>query len=254
MKPLIVANWKMAPATLADAKRLMYVTKRALTAVNTLQVVIAPPAVFLHSIAKGNRSKKISFAAQNMHWKKGGAYTGEISPQQIVDAGGVYVLIGHSERRAAGESNNEIRKKVASALENKLIPILCIGERERTEDGEYLKVLADQISSGIADVPKGRLKDVIIAYEPVWEIGGEQAMKPEEMHGTALYIRKLLAAAHGRIGIGLPILYGGSVNEENAKEMLAEAEIDGLLVGHVSIDARRFAALIESLRTFKRRA
>jgi triosephosphate isomerase len=245
---LIVANWKMHPPTLADAKRLFEITKRAVSAARSYQVVVAPPAVFLRDIAKGYRGKRILCAAQNMHWEESGPYTGEISPGQVKDAGASYVLVGHTERRVRGETNEDTARKMAAAAAHKLMPILCIGEAQRNPDGEYWNVLSRQLLIGMCEMPKASLKDVIIAYEPVWAVGAPNPMEPEDMHGTAIFIRKTLVQAYGRPGLEIPILYGGAIDEASAAPMLLEGDVEGLLVGRVSTDGRRFARLLEAVR------
>lgn len=248
MSAVIVANWKMHPLNVRAAKVLLSATKKALNSTKGISVIVAPPSIFLRDLAKGNKSNKVSFSAQNAHFDKDGAHTGEISMPMIRDAGASYVLVGHSERRAAGETNADTRKQVAAALDARIKPILCIGEKDRDEEGDYLEGFAQQILEGLADVPKTSLKNVAIAYEPVWNIGGEKSMQPHMMHETVLYIRKILMEPFGKAAMTIPILYGGSITESNAKDMLKEGEVQGLLVGHVSVDPIRFSSLIKSLK------
>jgi len=245
---LLIANWKMNPQTAADAKRLLEITKRSLGNARSYKVVLAPPSVFMRELTKTYRGKKISFAAQNIHWDIAGSHTGEVSAVQVRDAGASYTLVGHAERRAAGESIEDVRRKMALASSAGLIPVLCIGEKERKPDGEYLRIIAEQLITGVEDVPRGKLKEVIVAYEPVWAIGGKEAMKPEDMHGMAIYIRKVLGRVHGRVGLQIPILYGGSIDDKSAPAMLSEGDVDGLLVGRASLDGRSFSLLLEALR------
>lgn len=244
MTTLIVSNWKMNPRTLKEARRITQATKKAIEKHRGVRGVIAPPAVFLRDLAGRSRSKKVMFGAQNIHWEKEGSHTGEHSPPQMKEAGAKYVIIGHAERRALGETDEDVRKKVAAALDAKLTPILCFGESKRDEEGAYLSVLAEQLRVGLADVPKEKSKRVIVAYEPVWAIGAEAAMDAHAVHETALYIKKILTGEYGT-GASLPrILYGGSVNEENASELLSHGEIDGFLVGRASADPEQVSALI----------
>ena len=245
MNTLIVANWKMHPQGLSGAKALVAVTKKAVIAAKTITVVIAPPAVFLRDVAKGAKNPRFSFAAQNAHYEKEGAHTGEVSMAEVKDAGASYVIIGHAERRALGESDDDTRKKVAAAIAIGLKPILCVGEKARDEEGDYLQGFSDQVLIGLADVPKNKLKMVTIAYEPVWAIGGKEAMSPNAMHEMSLYIHKLLIEPFGKAALSIPILYGGSIDEGNARVMLAEGEVQGLLVGRVSAEADRFASLLK---------
>lgn len=248
MAALIVANWKMHPQTLSGAKVLVAASKRALGTKKGVSLIIAPPATLLRELAKGSRSNKVSYAAQNVHFEKEGAFTGEISAWQAKDAGAHHILIGHSERRATGETADDTRKKVTAALAAGLRPILCVGERVRDDEGDYLEEFSQQVLIGLADVPKQKLKDVIIAYEPVWNIGKEESMTPHLMHEMSLYIRRLLMEPFGKAALSIPILYGGSITEMNAQAMLDEGEVQGLLVGHVSVDPVRFGMLLRSIK------
>lgn len=244
---LIVANWKMHPPTFREAKKLLEKAKKAASKRKHISLVIAPPSVYMRELAKGARGARLAFAAQNAHWEKGGAYTGEISMQQVKDTGASYVLVGHSEVRARGESNDDTRKEIAAALSAKLTPILCIGENERLPSGAHFSVIREQIGIGLKDVPQSALSRVIIAYEPVWAIGGEKTLTPRDMHEMAIFIRKTIVDAHGAQGYNVRILYGGSVSENSAYPMLQDGDVSGLLVGHVSVDADRFAELLASL-------
>ena len=248
MNALIVANWKMHPKTLREAKRLVSVTKKALGSSRAVTVVVTPPSVFLRDLAKGASSRGLSYAAQNVHWEESGAHTGDVSVSQVKDAGAKWVLIGHSERRALGETNADVRKKVAAALEADLKPIIAVGEQDRDADGAYLRTFSEQVITALAGVPKGALKDVTIAYEPVWAIGGTEAMPPNQVHETVLYIRKLLFEVYGKPALSIPILYGGSVEDDDAAAMMTEGEVQGLLVGHASVDAKRFPRLIKRVK------
>lgn len=245
---MIVANWKMHPQNLAGAKVLVSATKKAVAKLTGVSVVIAPPAVFLRDIAKGPKNAKVAYAAQNMHWDAEGSHTGEISASEVKDAGATYVLIGHAERRALGETNEDTRKKVARAIEAGLKPILCVGESSRDEDGEYLQGFAEQVLTGLADVPKAKLKQVVIGYEPVWAIGAKASMSPNAMHEMSLYIRKVLMEPFGKPALQVPVLYGGSIDEGNARAMLEGGEVQGLLIGRASADPVRIAALLAAIR------
>lgn len=248
MNALIVANWKMHPKTLREAKRLVTVTKKALGSSRAVTVVVAPPAVFLRDLAKGASSRSLPYAAQNVHWEEVGAHTGDTSIPQAIDAGAKWVIIGHSERRALGETNADVRKKVAAVIEDDLKPIICVGEQERDTEGAYLRTFSEQVITALAGVPKGALKDVTIAYEPVWAIGGTETVSPSKVHETVLYIRKLLFEVYGKPALSIPILYGGSVEDDDVVAMMTEGEVQGVLVGHASVDAKRFPRLIKRVK------
>lgn len=247
MKAIVVANWKMHPASFREAKRLLEVTKRATERAHGVSVIIAPPSIFLRELRKVSHGKKISFAAQSAHFENVGAHTGEISMHQVKDARVPYVLIGHAERRAAGESNEDTRKKIVSALANGITPILCVGEKERSHSGEHFTTIRDQLRTAFMDVQPQKVSRVLIAYEPVWAIGAQTAMSPRDMHEMAIFIRKTIVELHGEAGHALTILYGGSVEEKNAGDMVRHGDVKGLLVGRASEEAVRMIALLQAL-------
>jgi len=246
-KPLIVANWKMNPGTLRQAKELFEATRNAAEKAKGVSLVVAPPTIFLRELHARYRGRLIHFAAQDISEASEGAHTGGTSLSQVKEAGASYVIIGHSERRAAGETNDDTRKKVAAALAAKVTPILCVGERERASSGEHLNVVREELRVAFADVPPTRLSSVIVAYEPVWAIGGEEAMKPRDMHEMAIFIRKTLVGLYGEGARSLKIIYGGATTESNAPDMLRQGDVTGFLVGHVSLAPERFSVLLANL-------
>jgi len=248
MKSIIVANWKMKPASFREAKRLFDATKKVAEKCPAISLIVAPPALYLRDLASGYRGKRISFAIQNAHAEASGAYTGEISLAQARDAGASYVLVGHSERRAMGETDEDTQKKVSAALKAKMTPILCVGESLRAQGGEHFNIVAEQLRVGLRDVPPEKITKVILAYEPVWAIGGETTMSPRDMHTMAIFIRKTIVGIYGDVGHKVKILYGASVGEKNASAMVREAHVHGFIVGHVSTDAERFAALLKVIQ------
>jgi len=171
MKSIVVGNWKMNPATLREAKKLLDATKKAADTAKHVTLVVAPPVIFLHDLRAAYKGKRVAFAVQNASSEPSGAHTGEISMAQAADAGASYVIIGHAERRGMGETNDDTRKKVAAALAFKMTPILCVGETARASDGAYFNVVKEQLRLGLADVPSPKLGAVIITYEPLWTIG-----------------------------------------------------------------------------------
>ena len=246
MKSIVVANWKMNPPTFRAAKKLLEVTKKSAERSGAL-IVVAPPAIFLRELRQLYRGKRLAYAVQNAHFEGSGAYTGEISLQQAHDAGASYVVIGHAERRAMGESEDDTRKKVAAALARSMTPILCVGEKSRSASGEYFGVVKQQLRAGFTNVPAGKVARVIVAYEPIWAIGAEAAMSPRDMHEMSIFMRKTIVEMHGEPGHRVIILYGGSIDEKNAGEMLRLGDVRGLLVGRASADPVRVSALLRSL-------
>jgi len=247
MKSLVIGNWKMNPATYGQAKLLFDATRRAAEKAKSVSVVVAPPSIFLRELRNSYKGKRVSFAVQNGNAEPAGAYTGEISFAQSKNAGAAYAIIGHAERRGMGETNDDTRKKVAAALSLKITPVLCVGEKERTSDGGHFNIVGEQLRAGFADVQPPQVSRVVVAYEPLWAIGGSKTMGPRDMHEMAIFIRKTLVEARGQGGMNMKILYGGSVDETNAGEMLVLGDVHGLLVGRASEDGAKFAALLQSL-------
>jgi triosephosphate isomerase (TIM) len=243
-KVLVVANWKMNPENIEKAKEIFQGTKKTVKSLKNTTVVICPPFVYLSDLEKVNDSK-IILGAQDMFWEKSGSFTGEISAGMLKEEG--YVILGHSERRELGETDEMIAKKIASAIKSCLKPILCVGEKKRDDHGEYLHFLKNQIISSLGKLPKKSLEKLVIAYEPIWAIGKseDEAMKPTDIHETSLYIKKVLAEIYDpKIALSIPILYGGSVSYKNALEIITLGEVQGLLVGHESLKIERFSELL----------
>lgn len=245
---LIVANWKAYIEDLSKAKKLVSIAKRLARGTKT-RVVLAPPATFLSILADGNTSA-VQFAAQDVSATTGGAKTGELVARSYATAGATYAIIGHSERRAMGDTPTIVAEKLAHALAHDLTPILCIGESERDSEGRYLATLRDQINTAFAGLTPKERKQVIIAYEPVWAIGktAAVAIEPNDLTELALYIHKILAdLLPGKSSAQTQVLYGGSVEPENARALAAHSGIDGFLVGHASVDPIAFAELLREL-------
>src|SRR3990167_1382541 len=258
MKSMVIANWKMNPPTMREAKRLFDATRKAAESAKSMTLVVAPPAIFLRDLRARYKGKRVAFAIQQASAEGSGAYTGDISLLQAKDAGAQYVIVGHSEQRAKGETNEAAGKVVVAALVSGLTPILCVGERERSQNGEHFNVVKEQLRAAVADVEPSKVTKVLVAYEPVWAIGGEKTMSPRDMHEMTIFIRKTLVGMSSgggstsggkgyEAGMNVKILYGGATTESNALPMLQESGAQGFIVGHVSIDAFRFAALISSL-------
>jgi triosephosphate isomerase len=246
-KSIVVANWKMYPTTMREAKRLFEATKKAADSCPSVSIVVAPPAIYLSLLTASYKGKRIQFASQHVNALEQGACTGEISVAQVADSKALFVLVGHAERRALGETNEETGKKVAAALSHGLTPILCVGERERTASGEHFTFVKEQLRAAFSQIDANKVAKVIVAYEPVWAIGGDRTMTPRDMHEMVIFIRKTIVDGKGEAGMNLKILYGGSVSEENAPQMLEYGGVAGLLVGHVSVDSIRFSKLIHSI-------
>jgi len=245
---IMVANWKAYVEDLAKAKRLFACAKR-LARVTSITIVLAPPAPLLGTLAIRNKSA-VAFAAQDVSPTTGGTHTGEITVQAYAAAGATYTIVGHSERRAAGDTDTIVAEKLAHVLAHGLTPILCIGEQERDGEGRYLAVVREELTIAIESLaPKARAK-VIIAYEPLWAIGktADAAIGSDDLTEMVLYIRKVLAELlPGKSSRGSLVLYGGSVEPDNIRDFAASSGVDGFLIGHASVDPALFSHLVKQL-------
>jgi triosephosphate isomerase (TIM) len=245
-KPVMAGNWKMFK-TRAETRAFFAAFKPLVAAVRDREIVIAPPFTALADAVEAARGSAISIAAQNMYWAPEGAFTGEVSPPMLVETGCRAVIIGHSERRQFfGETNETANRKVKAALAAGLEPILCVGESlAEREAGETRAVVDRQFRGSLAALTLTEFSRIIMAYEPVWAIGTGRTATPEiasEAHG---FLRELAGAVFSpESAAGLRILYGGSVKPDNVKGLMAQADIDGALVGGASLDAAQFASIV----------
>ncbi len=253
MKKLIVANWKMNPKSQKEAEILFKNIAKGVKNIKNTEIVVCLPFLFLFGIKK-LKNKKIILGAQNVASEQSGAYTGEISSEMLYDAGVKYVIVGHSERRALGETNEIINKKLIQNLKSKLIPILCVGESVRSHDGFYLATVKEQLASCLVGIPKTQIKNIVIAYEPVWALSStidRQDATPHDFEEMKIYIRKILTDIFGSVAISsIRILYGGSANKDNTLSFL-RIGADGLLLGKASLDSKNFAKIVEIASTIK---
>lgn len=245
---LIVANWKAYVEDVSKAKLLLATAKR-LSRSRDITIVLAPPTSFLMGLAHGNRSQ-VCFGAQDISQTTGGAETGENTAAAFAAAGATYAIVGHSERRALGDTDAIVAEKIERAIAHNLTPILCVGEATRDSDGTYLAVVREQITTALAALsPKERTR-VVIAYEPLWAIGhsAAQAIEHADLAEMTLYIRKVLAELlPGKSSARSLVLYGGSVESANVRALAGASGIDGFLVGHASVDPHAFADLVKAL-------
>ena len=245
-RPVIAGNWKMYK-TAAEARAYVAALKPLVANSTHCDIVLGAPFTALAAAVEEARGSAISIAAQNLHWEKEGAFTGEISARMLVEAGCRYVIIGHSERRQFfGETDDIVNKKIKAALDAELLPIVCVGEllAER-EAGQTEAVLERQFTGGFAALTGDKFSRIIIAYEPVWAIGTGRTATPEMAAKAHRRIRQLAAARFSsERASALRILYGGSVKPDNIKGLMAQVEIDGALVGGASLDAQSFSSLV----------
>ncbi|HUJ22362.1 MAG TPA: triose-phosphate isomerase [Bryobacteraceae bacterium] len=245
-KPVMAGNWKMYK-TPAETCSFFQIFRPLVEAAGHCDIVICPPFINLAAAVESTRGTRIQIGAQNLYWAKEGAFTGEVSGPMILATGAAYVIIGHSERRQYfGETDETVLKRTLAALDAGLIPIVCVGERlEQREAGATETVLCQQCQKGILSLEPARFAKVVIAYEPVWAIGTGKTATPgmaAEAHGI---IRREVRNRYGdESAREIRILYGGSVKPENTKALMAQPEIDGVLVGGASLDPVSFASIV----------
>ncbi len=247
MRPLVVGNWKMNGKLSESSELAAAVVKTLKTDGRQVQVVLAPPYTALATVYRTIRKSHIELAGQNCHWEERGAFTGEVSPLMLRDLGCKYVIIGHSERRHVfHETNQVIARKVASVLQQKIRPILCVGEtlNERNK-GRTAAVVTGQLRLALKGIGKNDIRNVEIAYEPVWAIGTGRNASPEQITQVHRRIRRFLVTTFGDTrGNRVRILYGGSVNPGNAPDLTRAGDVNGFLVGGASLVAANFASVV----------
>jgi triosephosphate isomerase len=250
--PFVAGNWKMN-TTATEAERLVLELLERLDRIGGVEKVLCPPFVSLVAISMMLQSSSIKLGAQNMYFEAKGAYTGEISPLMLRELC-EFVILGHSERRwHFGETDEIVNKKVKAALANKLKPMLCVGERlEENEAGRTKEVVSRQVSAALSGIEP--VRDLVIAYEPVWAIGTGKAASGKQAGVTIEFIRDVVAKLWNKsIAQDLRILYGGSVTGANIAEFISHPEIDGALVGGASLKAEEFVGIVEKTAEIKRR-
>lgn len=251
-RKIIVGNWKMNPVTLVEAHGIFSKIKKVAQNLDTTQVVMCPPFVYLAKFLPAKTGVKVkptvSVGAQNVFHEPQGAHTGEVSAPMLKDLGVTHVIVGHSERRAAGETDEVVSKKVLAVLEAGMHPILCVGEAVHDAQGLYLETLKNQIKNSLAKVPKKLLGQIIVAYEPIWAIGAKEPMEAAVIEEMAIFIKKVLSDLSDRDNaISTPILYGGSINFRNAPDIMVRGKVDGLLVGRESVNTPGFIELLKAV-------
>ena len=246
-KVIIAGNWKMNK-TAAEAKALCEALKESLAPLaGKVEVAVCPTFTSLATAVEVLKGSNVKVGAQNIHWAENGAFTGEISGAMLKEIGVEYVIIGHSERRQYfGETDETVNKRMQAALANGLKPILCIGETlEEREGNKTEAVLEQQIKGAFADICECKMDQITIAYEPVWAIGTGKTATPEMAEETHAFIRKTIAALYNQeIADAMVIQYGGSMKPENAQALVAQADIDGGLIGGAALKADSFTALV----------
>ncbi len=259
MNKLIIANWKCNPTTLEQAKRLFGVVQNGVDKLENTEVVICPPFVYLSSLIASVKGG-FAFGAQDCFWEQKGAFTGEVSPLELKNLGCQYVIVGHSERRKyLNETDRMVNKKIKAVLKSRLKPIFCIGEETRDafdSQGKSLNemslIVGEQLEKDLAGVSAARIREVVIAYEPVWAIGSGQPCSPDDAMKATLFIRKTLTKLYNRsVAEKIKIIYGGSVDYKNVNDYIQRARMDGVLVGGASLSGSDFVKIIEAVLVTK---
>ena len=249
--PYIAGNWKMNK-TVAEAEEFIQALLPRVAAADGVDIAICPPFLALQAMVDSARGSQVEVYAQTMHEAPSGAFTGEVSAEMLseIDAGGV--LLGHSERRQFfNETDRALQAKVPRALEAGLKPMLCVGEtEEEREAGDMERKLRHQVFEGLDKVPKDRLPEVTVAYEPIWAIGTGKVATPDQAQEAISFVRALVADLDKAAGDAVRILYGGSVKPGNAAELLSLPDVDGFLVGGASLEAESFAALVDIAKQY----
>jgi triosephosphate isomerase (TIM) len=244
--PFIAGNWKMFK-TVHEAVVFVKELRSAVKDVTDVEIVVAPPFTAVHAVAEAARNSNVGVAAQDLHWEREGAFTGEVSAAMIKEAGAEYVIVGHSERRRLfGESDAIVNRKTLAAIGGGLTPIVCIGETlEERERNETFAILDRQIKDGLDGLGAPQLAEIVVAYEPVWAIGTGRTATAAQAGEAHAHIRKRLRQWFGADAADrCHLLYGGSVKPDNISELIAEEDVDGALVGGASLDVRSFAEII----------
>ncbi|MFA4964602.1 MAG: triose-phosphate isomerase [Thermoleophilia bacterium] len=244
-RPLMAGNWKMYK-TRAETKAFCDAFVPLVAGVEGRDVLVCPPAVCLEAALAATAGSAVAVGAQTMHYASQGAYTGELSPGMLVELGLGYVILGHSERRQYyAENDADLARKVRAALDAGLRPVLCCGETlDEREAGLTESKVGGQLDADLAEVAADELATVAIAYEPIWAIGTGRTATPEMAQETVGFVRRRVRERFGAAADGVRVLYGGSVKAANIDELMAQPDIDGVLVGGASLDADEFARIV----------
>ncbi len=233
--------------TIKDGQALAVALKRELYKIENVDIIICPAYTLLAYLADDLEDSNIAIGAQDIYWQEEGAFTGEVSPLMLLDAGCRYVIVGHSERRQFfGDTNETVNKKIKACLKHGLTPIVCVGENlQEREANKTFRVIEDHINNGLVDISSSDMLNLVIAYEPVWAIGTGKTATPEQAQEVHKFIRDLLKKNYGQeVADSVRIQYGGSVKPENITELMNKPDVDGALVGGASLKAESFSAIV----------
>ncbi len=244
---LVVANWKLNPTKLAEAKALFSETKKKLAKISDVEVAIVPPAIFISELAKLIKRNEIELGCQNVFYEERGPFTGEIAPGMVEQFGVSYVIIGHSERRKLGVTDEDVNKKIKAVLKKRMTPIVCVGERVRDDQGLFFTEVENEIKALAHDITPLELKKLVIAYEPIWAIGTGQTATVEDVKEMQLFILSVLNKLYDRkVAESVRLIYGGSVKASIAKDLYEQGGMSGFLVGGASLKAEEFVNIVKA--------
>ncbi len=246
-RPIIAGNWKMNK-TVQESIDVAVGLKRKFYTFAEADIVICPPFTALSKVNDEILDSSIMLGAQDIYWEEKGAFTGEIAPGMLKDAGCRYVIVGHSERRhVLGETDEDVNKKLKAVLKHGMVPIMCIGEKlEERDNGMTLEVLEKQLTRGLRDIVKDDMVRIIIAYEPVWAIGTGRTATPQQAQEAHKFIREFIERTYdNEVSSKIRIQYGGSVKPENITQLMAQEDVDGALVGGASLDVNSFTEMVQ---------
>jgi len=235
--------------TAAEALALVKALQQEVAHVPNVEIVVCPPFTALYAVSTLLQGSNVKLGAQNVHWEKEGAFTGEIAAPMLKELAVSYAVVGHSERRQYfAETNAGVNKRAKAALAHGIRPIVCVGETlAQREAGQTESVVRDHVTGGLAGFTKDAMLETVIAYEPVWAIGTGKTASPAQAQEVHAFIRELLAAMFDpQVAAKVRLQYGGSVKPANAKELLGQPDIDGALVGGASLDAKGFAEIVKA--------
>jgi triosephosphate isomerase len=248
-KKIIIGNWKMNPSSLVEAKKIASKSRLEAKKAKKTEIIIAPPFIYTIPCSSKSRLSNFSIGAQSVSRDEKGSHTGEVSAGMLKDSGVDYVIVGHSEERERGDTDEIVFKKSINVIQSGMKAVVCIGEKTRDqENGSHYDFIKQQIKTILENIPKSDIEKIIIAYEPIWAIGAKEAMVPDQICEMVIFIRKVVSDIFdSEIAMKLPILYGGSVNANNSAEIVSAGKVDGLLVGRESLSLENFPQLIRSV-------